>query len=158
MQYLYIYSKNDTKKIKLVFSSQNNFSIGYEIHQPIQSNLYVGRLVSDKKEEYTFIRVNCLDTTSKRIQAFFSKVPYIGKNSSRMECQLVIKFPNNKLLSEDEQKDLIDQINNYINNERDKTNSLFLPTYREGSRKRLPFDLLYNIVKLLLERPLIILE
>ena len=66
------------------------------------------------------------------------------KLSARSYATLVI----NKSLSLEQQKNLVEKMNTYIKNQRDKYNSLFLTNYRESNtiaRKRISFDLAFKI-------------
>lgn len=49
-----------------------------------------------------------------------------------------------------QQKKIIKDFNEKLAEYRQKYNSLFLTNYRENCRKRISFDLVYNIVKQLL--------
>ena len=51
-------------------------------------------------------------------------------------------------------KKLVKKFNKYLNNHREKYNSLFLTNYRESkdiARKQISFDLVYSIVQYILE-------
>lgn len=69
--------------------------------------------------------------------------------SARSYATLVINPPINL----DKQKTSADRFNEFINEKRDKYNSLFLTNYRESkdiARKRISFKLVYEIVNYLL--------
>jgi hypothetical protein len=68
---------------------------------------------------------------------------YKGKDTSRTYATLCIQGLE---LTEAQQCELADRFNAYLKKKRDETWSLFLPQYREFTRKRLPFDLAYAIV------------
>jgi hypothetical protein len=58
-----------------------------------------------------------------------------------------------KILTNEEQKELSIKFNEFVNQKRKETWSLFLPQYRESkeyARKRIPFELAYDIVLYLL--------
>ena len=48
------------------------------------------------------------------------------------------------------QEQLVEEFNVFLNNYRDKYNSLFLANYREYTRKRISFGLVYSICNYLL--------
>jgi hypothetical protein len=50
------------------------------------------------------------------------------------------------------QNKLVDLFNNYLQEHRDKYKSLFLPSYREGKRKRISFGLVFQIVEFILDQ------
>jgi hypothetical protein len=54
-------------------------------------------------------------------------------------------------LSMPQQQHLVEQFNKFLNQYREKYHSLFLTSYREHKRKRISFDLVYQIVGHLLE-------
>lgn len=65
--------------------------------------------------------------------------------SARCYMTLIIQ----PTISIDQQKILVDVFNSFLNKERKKYNSLFLPNYRESkdiARKRISFDLVYKII------------
>ena len=71
------------------------------------------------------------------------------KLSARSYALLIIE----PKLDIEEQKKLINKFNNYFNELRQKYNSLFLTNYRESNsiaRKRISFQLVYNICNYLL--------
>jgi len=76
---------------------------------------------------------------------------YYGKKSSRTYATLTI-IPK---INDELQKKIADDFNNYLNDKRDKYNSLFLTNYRESkkiARKRISFELSYKIVGMLLKK------
>ena len=72
--------------------------------------------------------------------------------SSRTYATLVITPPIDK----NKQTKLVENFNEYLNNYREKYNSLFLTNYRESkdiARKRISFSLVYSIVQYILDLP-----
>ena len=77
------------------------------------------------------------------IEKYIDKTP---KLSARSYAIIVIE-PE---ISLEKQKDLVIKFNDFLNNYREKYNSLFLCNYRESkeiARKRISFDLIYNILQ-----------
>lgn len=132
-------------------NESNNYTIGgHMYHLPKSKDYYITRLTSKNEKEYksSNIFVNCLDDKSGVNKIKFEYLPekkYIDdteKLSCRAFCTLII-FP---YVEESKQILLVEKCNEFLNGEREKYESLFLTNYREGSRKRISFDLIYSIV------------
>lgn len=134
-------------------SSDNNWIVGGDIYNiPIPKDITVRRYVVGQKlrenEQQTFITLNALDsgTQEGRIRLTYKKdYLYPAKESSRTFATLRI---TGKTLDEEEQILLCEKFNEFIEQKRDETWSLFLPQFRESkeyARKRIPFELAYRI-------------
>jgi len=125
---------------------------GGEIYTlPIDNTLTITRLTSMTTCMPTRIHVDCIDGIDKRIQMRIVSQDKIycddtPKLSARSFATLII-VPT---LSLDQQQQLVDEFNHFLDEQRGKTNSLFLTNYREGKRKRISFALVYRIVNYLL--------
>jgi hypothetical protein len=125
--------------------------IGGDIYNlSVPPNVSIRRHVEGKpienNEQLTFITLKALDDNdeSGKINLSYKKDHiYKAKDSSRTYATLCI---SGKTLSETEQIELCDKFNNFMNKKRQETFSLFLPQFREGSRKRIPFDLAYRVI------------
>lgn len=152
-----IYPSN--KKIITELNDNNNYIIGGDIYKLHINNKYkISRLTSkniDKKN--TNILVKCIDDNENNkinLSLTNDKDIYIDNTlnqSSRTYATLIIE-PS---ITIEQQKDLILKFNNYLEEYRNKYNSLFLTNYRESkkglARKRISFDLVYLIICYLLE-------
>lgn len=148
-------SKN---KIETILNNDNNYLIGGDIYKLKLNNKYkISRLTKKNIEDKnTNILVKCIDD-NKDNKISLSLVDddkiYIDETpnlSSRTYTTLVIK----PILDKKKQKKLVKKFNEYLNNHREKYNSLFLTNYRESkdiARKRISFDLVYSIVQYILE-------
>lgn len=148
-------SKN---KIETILNNDNNYLIGGDIYKLKLNNKYkISRLTKKNIEDKnTNILVKCIDD-NKDNKISLSLVDddkiYIDETpnlSSRTYATLVIK----PILDKKKQKKLVKKFNEYLNNHREKYNSLFLTNYRESkdiARKRISFDLVYSIVQYILE-------
>lgn len=67
--------------------------------------------------------------------------------SARTYATLIIE----PIITKEQQLELVNKFNSYINEKREKYNSLFLTNYREGERKRISFELVYKICGFILE-------
>lgn len=127
--------------------------IGGEVYDiPYSKEYKITRLTSSTKEEATNIVVHCIDGKASKIRMVMveeGKDRYIDdtpKLSARSFATLVIT----PLLSMRTQRRLVDLFNTFMTTKRSENNSLFLTNYREGSRKRISFALVYRIVSYLL--------
>lgn len=141
------------KKI-FVMDSDNNWIIGGDIYNiPIPDSIKIRRHVEaqdlKENEQQTFMTLNALDSGTKdgRISLNYKKdYIYPAKDCSRTYATLRI---SGLKLSEESQIEICKKFNKYIEEQRTKTWSLFLPQFRESkeyARKRIPFELAYRIV------------
>jgi hypothetical protein len=146
---VFIYPSNRTMKITL--NCENNFTIGGEIYKLPQNPDYkIQRATSKIKDNLTNILLKCIDDSAnsklgfkivKDDERFIDDTP---KLSARSYATLVI----NKLLTLEQQKNLVKKMNDFLDEQRNKYNSLFLTNYRESNsiaRKRISFDLAFKI-------------
>lgn len=145
----YIYPSK--KEINICLTSENNYTIGGEIYNLEQNPKYtVQRATKDTTKNITNILLKCIDD-NKDSQLGFMIVSdedrYIDnteKLSARSYATLVINMP----ITLEQQEKLVYKMNKYINEQREKYNSLFLTNYRESNsiaRKRISFDLAFKI-------------
>jgi hypothetical protein len=136
-------------------SKGNKWIIGGDIYNlKTNPDIKITRFVRDKGHvNITNLTLNALDsgTTGGRIHLKYEKdYVYQGIDTSRTFATLCIKGLE---LTEDEQIDIAKRFNIFLESRRERDWSLFLPQYRESkeyARKRIPFDLAYNIVSNLL--------
>lgn len=132
----------------------NDWIIGGEIYNlPSSKTFKIARYVEGKKlknnEYQTFMTLNALDSGKKngRISLNY-KHDYIypSKDCSRTYATITTIGIE---LSEDEQINICNKFNTYIEEKRQEYWSMFLPQYRESkeyARKRIPFELVYQII------------
>jgi len=144
-----------SKKVLLTdLNMENNFIIGGNIYNlGKHSNYNVCRLTkNNKNSQYTNILAKCIDDNSDNMislkyvsndEIYIDNTPNL---SSRTYASLIITPKISKSL----QKILVKKFNKLLNKYRKKYNSMFLTNYRESkdiARKRISFDLVYNLVK-----------
>tara|TARA_B100000900_G_C20581342_1_gene717677 strand:- start:854 stop:2164 length:1311 start_codon:yes stop_codon:yes gene_type:complete len=145
------------KNIKVKLNNKNNYTIGGDIYiLPKPKNYNITRLMTrNLNEKNTNIVVKCVDCNSNDMIKMEIKdddnlfIDNTEKHSARGHMTLIITPP----ISNEKQKKLVLDFNNYIKDKRKQYNSLFLPNFRESSdiaRKRIPFDLVYKITEHLL--------
>lgn len=126
------------------------YLIGGEIYNLPQNNKFTierATRLTQNKQDITNILIKCIDDATK-INASFSEkyIDTTEKLSARSYLTLHIT-PN---LNKDIQIKLINKFNEFLEEYRNKYNSLFLPNYRENNRKRISFDLVFKIFNFLL--------
>ena len=146
------------KKMKIKLSHENNFTIGGEIYNLPNNSLYkVERATKKTKGNITNILLKCIDDNINSKLGFkvvsddAKFIDNTPKLSARSYATLVI----NKDLSLEQQEKLVEKMNLYLKNQRDKYNSLFLTNYRESNsiaRKRISFSLAFKICNYILSQ------
>lgn len=141
---------------------ENNWIIGGDIYRlPISDSIRVRRYVEGlqlkNNEQRTNILLRAIDSGKQQGRISFNydkNNNYSAKESDRTFAILCISGKN---LSEDEQINLCNKFNEFIEKKRTETWSLFLPQFRESkeyARKRIPFELVYKIVLHILQEEL----
>ena len=150
---IYVYRPDEMIKIKVDLNEENGWTIGGEIFKLSGNNFTVTRLTSkNRNDKNTDIVVKCLDNRNEFIEMILVEdgTDFIDdtKNlSNRTQMNLVITPP----LTRKEQKKLIKNFNTFLFEVREEYASLFLSSYREFSRKRISFELVYSISRFLLD-------
>jgi hypothetical protein len=154
----YIYPS--TQNITFSLSPNNNYTIGGEIYNLQQNKKYkIDRATKLLKntEDFTNILVKCIDDNINSkigllIVDDLTKEKYIDRTANLTARSYAVLVIEPKLTLE-EQENLANKYNIYLNEYRDKYNSLFLTNYRESNtiaRKRISFGLVYEICGYLL--------
>lgn len=146
------------KRIDTVLSEANQYMIGGEIYKlPLRNQYKINRLTSKTVGiPRTNILVKCIDDNADN-QISLSIVSdndiYIDNTpnlSARTYATLVIQ----PVLSVAQQTKLVQDFNEFLARKRERYHSLFLTNYRESkdiARKRISFDLVYQIVEYILD-------
>jgi hypothetical protein len=139
--------------VNINFNASNNMTIGGELYSLGSTTYKISRLIGDDKSN-TNILVRCLDDKGKKNiglsmvddkDIFSDRTP---NKSARTFATLVIT----PAIDMTRQKKLVEDFNSFLQEKRAKYNSLFMSNYREAGRKRISFDLVYDIVAYLLEQ------
>lgn len=134
------------KDYEFILNNENNYTIGgniYNLKQNKKCKITRATETSENNDGITNILVKCIDDSSKnKISLKFvenDKDRYIDKTpkkSARSYATLIINPPIDIIT----QRDLCNKFNIFLNEERNKYNSLFLTNYRESkdiARKRI---------------------
>lgn len=132
--------------IELSLTPDNNYTVGGELYKlPVHPTITVARLTdsTDTNEWYVSkLNIYALDSTrDDKIRMTFGEESYVGTLSDRSLATLVF----NTEIDESTQSLLCKRFNDFLNEKRYWYDSLFLPTYRNHARKRIPFRLVYRI-------------
>lgn len=127
--------------------ANDNWIIGgsvYRLKGPpgVKIRRYVESTELRPREQLTNLWLCALDGTDRIRLEFREGNPYPGKDTSRTWATLTIEGRNLSIL---EQKRSVKLFNDFLEQKRSETWSLFLPQYREYDRKRIPFDLAYSM-------------
>ena len=139
--------------VNLCFNQQNNYTFGGEIYNlPKTSSYEISRYtrLTESDEYLTHIIVKCIDDKTPISFIYDENKTYCDETEklhNRSYLQLVIK-PS---ISKEKQIKVSQLCNNFLNENREKYHSLFLTNFREGKRKRISFELVYNIVRHILD-------
>lgn len=153
----YIYPSK--KEMTIELNEQTYFTIGGEIyHLPYNDKYIVKRATKHTTTgNITNILLKCIDDNVDSQLGFRMVkdeerfIDNTEKLSSRSYATLVLNIE----LTWTEQTKLVKKMNDYIREQRDKYNSLFLTQYRESNtiaRKRISFDLAFRICNYILSQ------
>lgn len=142
------------KKLSFLLNEENNYTIGGEIYNIEDNEDYKITRLLEKETPNTNLVLKAIDDNEnskiKLEYVSYDKI-YYGKISARTYATLTIT----PKISDEIQKKIANDFNEYLNMKREKYNSLFLTNYRESkkiARKRISFDLAYKIVGMLLKK------
>lgn len=142
------------KKLSFLLNEENNYTIGGEIYNIEDNEDYKITRLLEKETPNTNLVLKAIDDNENskiKLEYVSDDKIYYGKISSRTYATLTITSK----ISDEIQKKIANDFNEYLNNLREKYNSLFLTNYRESkkiARKRISFDLAYKIVGMLLKK------
>jgi hypothetical protein len=142
-------------KLCIDLNEDNNYTFGGEIFNLPQNKDYVVSRLYKNGTPSTNILVKCIDDNKDNMicMKLVSDSELVYDNSDTKSERGYATLVITPSITMDQQKQLILEFNQYINEQRDKYNSLFLLNFRESSlmaRKRISFELVYSIVGFLL--------
>lgn len=148
------------KEVSFEVSEDTYWMIGGDLyHLPQNDGITVSRVYEKEDGSYenpnTLLYLHALDDgIQKRIHLEFvtDRDLYIGKESDRSYCSLSIHPP----LQHEMQRLLADRFNRFLEKKRKEYHSMFLTNYRESrefARKRISFQLAYEIINYLISHP-----
>lgn len=151
---IYIYPSK--KEMNIGLTSENNYTIGGEIYNLPQNSKYkIQRATKYTKENITNILLKCIDDSINNQLGFkvVSNEDRFIDNTEKLSARSYATLVINKSFTLEEQTDLVDKMNTFIKDKREKYNSLFLTNFRESNsiaRKRISYDLAFKICNYIL--------
>ena len=147
----YIFSANlirktENKNINIELSENNNYCYGNEVFKENNKyNIILTRYCKhlENNQYLTHIKIFTLDPN---IKAIYDENPQLNLVSDRSLINIISSVKLDKF----QEKEIIKRFNETLLFYREKYNSLFMASYREFSRKRLSFNLIYIWLKTLL--------
>lgn len=142
------------KKLSFLLNEENNYTIGGEIYNIKDNENYKITRLLEKEIANTNLVLKAIDDNENskiKLEYVEDDKIYYGKISSRTYATLTIT----PKISNEIQMSIANDFNDYLDNLREKYNSLFLSNFRESkkiARKRISFDLAYKIVGMLLKK------
>jgi hypothetical protein len=146
-------------QIRAELTASNNFSVGGEIYNlPVKGQYKITRWTSKNKtcEGRTNILAKCIDDNANAMLglSFVSDDRLYIDDTANCTARTYATLIITPALNSEKQKEVVIRFNKYLNEKRVKYNSLFLTNFRESkdiARKRISFDLVYQIVGYVLE-------
>ena len=146
------------KEMEIELNEENDYIIGGHIYKLPRKNLYkIERLTKkNKQNRNTNILVKCLDdnSESKILMSIVPDKEVFIDNTPNLSARTYASLIITPSINIEKQKILVLSFNNLLNKYREEYNSLFLTNYRESkdiARKRISFDLIYNITEHILD-------
>lgn len=143
------------KEYYLALNKTNDYTIGGEIYKiPTNPSYKIGRLIKGMTPN-TNILLKCIDDNINSklglsivddSEIFYDNTP---NKTERSYASIMIE----PAITSERQKKLVSDFNAFLEQNREKYNSLFLTNYRESNsiaRKRISFELAYDIIGYLL--------
>ena len=131
--------KNETKEIIIELSKKNNYCYGYEVYKKKYKDFVILSRYDKEINNEQFLTHIKIYTIDPNMKAIYDNEPKINLLTDRSFINIVSSLE----LNEDEEKYIIKKFNEILLFYRNKYNSLFMSSYREFSRKRLSFNLIY---------------
>ena len=151
----YIYPLKKNIKLKLIKS--NNYTIGGEIYNLPKSKIYkITRATKNTDNTcITNIVLKCIDNNihNKICLKFVNDEDIFIDNTEKLSARSYATLIIKPEIDFDKQKVLVKKFNDFLGENREKYNSLFLTNYRESNsiaRKRISFKLAFDICSYLL--------
>lgn len=131
-------------------SESNNYTIGGEIYKLPQTHTYkIGRLIKGTTPS-TNILLKCIDDNVNSQLGLSIQKEYFYDNTKQKSERSYATITIEPKISEQKQKSIVEQFNSFLREKRNIYNSLFLSNYRENARKRISFELSFQIINYLL--------
>lgn len=143
------YNVDTNKFIKLNLKKEFGYRIGGEFYDEFKNIKPVFSRVKSPTDKYiTNIYLSAIDKRQQPLGLTYNENTFYGSSTDRIFATMLCKYE----LSIDKQKKLIENFNNYINENRKKYGNLIFTNYRDFGRKRISLDDSYKILTMLLNK------
>lgn len=144
------YNIDDNSTLNTVLKEEFGYRLGGDFYNSFKNIKPIFTRARKEIDKYmTNIFLTALDKRNSSINLSYNENHFFGKETDRIYATLVCE----KELSEEEQKNLIERFNNYLNKKRREYNNLILTNYRDFNRKRIGFEDVYKILTQLYFNP-----
>ncbi len=134
----------DGTSCKVQLDRQYDYRVAGKFYKDLKSikEIFTRLTTNVPQNKYlTNIKLYALDTRTDKIRLEYCEEPFYGKASDRSYAT----FVSDVFLSEENQKEIIEQFNKELNNFREQFGNLSLTNYRDYNRKRIGFTLAYQL-------------
>jgi hypothetical protein len=136
------------EQLFLELNDNNGWRLAGELFSPVKSKYKITRLkIGQKPSTKLLLRAIDTGTENGRICLIPEQEPFYGKDSDRTFCTISTNIPFDENI-------VSSRFNEFLEKERTKYHSLFLTNYRNSTklyaRKRIGFNLAFNIIKKIL--------
>lgn len=137
---------SNNSSIQLILYKEFDYRLGGEFYNKFKNIKPTFSRLTSKQDDYfpTNIFLTALDTRTEKINLSI-KPQYVGKSTDRIRATLTSKYK----LSNEQQLNLVNSFNSFLNENRNNYNNLILTNYRDFGRKRISFEDVYKICTLL---------
>lgn len=145
----YIYENSAITNTVINLKQEFDYRLGGDFFNLLKSNKPLfSRITINKPQNATNISVVCIDKTNEPLHFYYTEEPYFGKDSDRN----IATLSYNGVLTEEQQKKIIEKSNEIISSFRKETYNLCLTNYRDRNRKRIGFTEAYQVATLALSQ------
>ena len=150
---IYIYPSNFF--FSVIFNNKNDYSFSGNILNLSKTTVFSIKRLTKLNYTSTYstnILVQCIDNKNKKINALVVSNELVHvDNTQNASARSYLSLWIKPKISLELQKKLVILFNNFLSKKRKEFYSLFLSQYRELNRKRISFNLVYNIFSYLLK-------
>lgn len=137
-------TRNNVLNIEIILDPNSGYRLFGEFYDSIPKRDIKIERFTNVNQNPSHILIKCIDGISddSKIRAEYVYNREIGKESDRNTAILVLEVE----LTEQQEQMIINKFNTYISTNREKYYNLIFTNFRENNRKRIGFDLAYDII------------
>jgi hypothetical protein len=146
-----VYMYPNSVSFTTTFSEDNLWTIGGELISHVESRYTVTR-GTEQTDPNTNILIKCIDDTVQINAKIVQQDELYIDTTPKLTARSYMSLRITPKISLAQQRELVQEFNRILTENRRRYHSMFLTNYREGGRKRITFELVYNLVKSILNR------